>query len=120
MAKQPQDKEKFRPDTSAIDRELDNALGGLSLDELYASKEQDNAEHQKPQHGAKGPRRGRIISVNKDDVMVDFGGKSQGVAPMESFETEPKVGDEMEFEVERYDPSEGLLILAAKGRRRRM
>ncbi len=115
MSKQPQEKEKFRPDTSAIDRELENALAGMSLDDLYANKEQENSEHQKSQHGAKGPRRGKVISVNKDDVMVDFGGKSQGVAPMESFETEPKVGDEMEFEVERYDPSEGLLILARKG-----
>lgn len=110
MAKSSEDyKEKFRPDMSALDREIENALGGMSIEDLYDKGDQ------KPSESRGKARKGRIISINKDDVMVDFGGKSQGVAPMESFETEPKVGDEMEFEVERYDASEGLLILARKG-----
>ncbi len=41
--------------------------------------------------------------------------KSQGIAKLSLFEKEPKVGDEMEFNVERYDASEGLLILGQKG-----
>ncbi len=48
-------------------------------------------------------------------MFVDFGGKSQGIAKLSLFEKEPKVGDEMEFNVERYDASEGLLILGQKG-----
>ena len=51
----------------------------------------------------------------KDEVFVDFGGKSQGVAVLSQFEDEPKVGQELEFFVERYDPAEGLLILNKKG-----
>src|SRR5437867_1363977 len=104
-------KEKFRPTDSNLDREVDEALEGISLDELYA----------KPQATApateKGARRGRIISIDakEDEVFVDFGGKSQGIAAFSQFETEPKVGDEMEFHVERYDPAEGLLILTRKG-----
>jgi small subunit ribosomal protein S1 len=104
-------KEKFRPDTSSLDREVEAALGGMSLDDLYGA----SAPPEQGDSHAKGARRGRIISVDKDDVMVDFGGKSQGIAPMEQFETEPKVGEEMEFNVERYDASEGLLILGRKG-----
>src|SRR6185436_7026846 len=96
-----------------------NALGGMSLDDLYGSSEaQKQAERGQGAPGesyAKGMRKGRVISVTPDDVMVDFGGKSQGIAPMEQFETEPVVGQEMEFNVERYDPREGLLILARKG-----
>jgi small subunit ribosomal protein S1 len=65
--------------------------------------------------GNKGIRRGRVTQVTKDDVFVDFGGKSQGVVPMQSFETEPKVGDEMEFVVDRYDEREGLLLLMPRG-----
>ena len=115
MAKQqqPEDyKEKFRPDTSALDRELENALGGISLDDLYAAgqKEPDAGDNR-----AKGTRKGRIISVTPDDAMVDFGGKSQGICPLEQFETEPVVGQEMEFDVEKYDAREGLLILKRKG-----
>src|SRR5687768_9321529 len=111
MAEHPDDfKEKFRPDTSALDRELEKAMGGLSIDDLYAATAEQATESR-----AKGTRKGRIVSVDKDDVIVDFGGKSQGVAPMETFETEPKVGDEMEFDVEKYDAREGLLILKRKG-----
>lgn len=111
MAKQSDaEKEKFRPDTSALDREVEAALGGMSLDDLYGA-----ATPQQNESRSKGPRKGRIISVNPDEVMVDFGGKSQGVAPMEQFDTEPVVGQEMEFDVEKYDAREGLLILKRKG-----
>ena len=110
MAKQSDEKEKFRPDMSALDREIESALGGMSIDDLYTQSNKQAGESR-----AKGPRKGKVVAVDKDDVMVDFGGKSQGVAPMEQFETEPKVGDEMEFEVERYDAREGLLILNRKG-----
>ena len=106
-------KEKFRP-TDKLDEEVDNALGDLSLESLYGfDKPQDKPREQMP----KGLRRGRIISIDakKDEVFVDFGGKSQGIAVLSQFEEEPKVGQELEFHVERYDPSEGLLILARKG-----
>lgn len=106
-------KEKFRPDDSKLNQEIEAALDGVSMDALYGfDKPQEQAQAER-----KGPRKGRIISVDpkKDEVFVDFGGKSQGVAPFSQFETEPKVGDEMEFSVERYDAREGLLILNKKG-----
>ena len=112
MAKQPEDyKEKFRPETAALDKEIESALGDLSIDDLYGSAEKQDFGDSR----AKGTRKGRIVAVNPDDVLVDFGGKSQGVAPMEQFDVEPKVGDEMEFDVEKYDAREGLLILKKKG-----
>jgi small subunit ribosomal protein S1 len=114
MAKKSDEtKEKFRPDTSALDRELEAALGGMSIDDLYQAGQK--APDAPGDNRAKGTRKGRIISVTPDDVMVDFGGKSQGIVAMEQFETEPKVGDEMEFDVEKYDAREGLLILKRKG-----
>src|SRR5207302_7760029 len=98
--------------TSALDRELESALGGVNLDDLYGAG-------QKPQepgdNRAKGSRKGKIISVTPDDAMIDFGGKSQGICPLEQFETEPHVGDELQFDVEKYDAREGLLILKRKG-----
>src|SRR5262245_34317928 len=106
-------KQKFRP-ADNVDREVEAALEGISLDDLYGS-----AQSAKPQAppGESGARRGRVISVDakKDEVFVDFGGKSQGVAAFSQFDKEPKVGDEMEFHVERYDSAEGLLILTRKG-----
>jgi small subunit ribosomal protein S1 len=102
-------KAKFRPDESALDKEIDAALAGVPLDDLYAK---DRAA---PAAAAHGARRGKIISISKDDVFVDFGGKSQGIASVLQFEAEPKVGEEYEFHVERYDQSEGVLVLTRKG-----
>jgi small subunit ribosomal protein S1 len=107
-------KQKYRP-TDKLDEEVENALGDVSLDKLYGF---DKPQESKPsREQPKGPKRGKIISVDakKDEVFVDFGGKSQGVAAYSQFESEPKVGDEMDFHVERYDPAEGLLILNKKG-----
>ena len=110
-------KEKFRPPVEEkLDREIAAALEGVSLDELYGGGGQESQEQQ-AQTVRKGLRKGRVISIDaKDDaVFVDFGGKSQGVAPLSQFEEEPTVGQEIEFNVERYDPREGLLILNKKG-----
>src|SRR5207253_2105005 len=85
---------------------------GISLDELYAKPQAATTAATEA-----GARHGKIISIDpkKDEVFVDFGGKSQGMAAFSQFEKEPKVGDEMDFHVERYDPAEGLLILTRKG-----
>jgi small subunit ribosomal protein S1 len=114
MSTKDEFKQKFRPDQTKLDAEIDAALDGVSLDSLYGF---DKPEPQQAETVRKGPRKGRVISVDpkKDEVFVDFGGKSQGVAPFSQFETEPKVGDEIEFNVERYDAREGLLILNRKG-----
>jgi small subunit ribosomal protein S1 len=121
-------KEKFRPTDTALEQEVDAALAGMSVEELYAfNKPQPVAPATtegaaRPSGAAggvapgyKGPRRGKIVALNKDDVFVDLGGKSQGICPLIQFEEEPKVGDEIDFIVERYDEREGLLILTRKG-----
>lgn len=102
-------KEKFRPDADAkLDAQIDAALEGVSMDALYGFDKPRSA-------GESGIRRGRIVSIEKDDVFVDLGGKSQGIVPAAQFEEPPVVGQEMEFNVERYDPAEGLLILSRQG-----
>lgn len=108
-------KEKFRA-ADQFDSSVDAELGDLSLDALYGFDKPQPPAGNKPVDN-KGPRRGRIMTVDakNDEVFVDFGGKSQGVAAYSQFDTEPKVGDEMEFHVERYDAAEGLLILNRKG-----
>ncbi len=128
-------KEKYRPVDSALEKEVDAALGGVSMEALYAFDKPKPAPaggvtgqggqsgHPGAVGGAsggvapgyKGPRRGKIVSISKDDVFVDLGGKSQGIAALIQFEEEPKVGDEIDFIVERYDEREGLLILTRKG-----
>lgn len=112
-------KQKFRPDQTALDAEIDAALSGVAMDDLYGfNKPQASPHAASPGHiPQKGFRRGKIVNLSKDDAFVDFGGKSQGVVSLVQFlNTEPpKVGDEFEFHVERYDEREGLLILTRKG-----
>ncbi len=103
-------KQNFRPDDVALDKQVDAALAEVSMEELYG--------FDKPQvslASTTGLRKGRVVSISKDDVFVDFGGKSQGIASLLQFEEPPKVGDEIDFNVERYDKSEGLLILTKRG-----
>jgi small subunit ribosomal protein S1 len=110
-------KEKFRADADpALDRELDAALAGVSMDELYAfdKPKTQAAEGTAPEPGGKGVRRGKVVSVGKDEVFVDLGGKSQGVVSLLQFD-DVKVGDEFDFVVEKYDPREGILMLNRKG-----
>jgi len=51
---------------------------------------------------------GIVVRVDKDDVFIDFGSKSEGVAPTEEFfgksgELEVEIGDEVEVMLENYD-----------------
>src|SRR5689334_13945643 len=98
MSTKDESKQKFRPDDDKLNKEIDDALSGVSLDDLYGF---DKPQAPADPAGTKGARKGRIISIDpqKDEVFVDFGGKSQGVATFSQFETEPKVGDEVEFTV---------------------
>ena len=97
----------------ALQRELDEALGGQSIEELVEAE-----QAAKPAAGQAGPtRRGTVIAIQGDDIFVDMGGKSQGLLPAEQFEEEPlpAVGDSVEVTIEGYDGREGLLLLSRKG-----
>jgi small subunit ribosomal protein S1 len=113
-------KERFRPPQTALDQEIEQALDGVSLDQLYSANKApgEAAGTGTGEAEGKGARRGRVISIGNDDVIVDLGEKSQGMAPLSQFleEGEPvKIGDEFEFVVDRFDQREGMLVLSRKG-----
>ena len=111
-------KEKFRIDADPeLDKQVDAALEGLSLNQLMDTdkpKESAPLGSESGQHGGTNVRRGKVVSVGKDDVFIDFGGKSQGICSLLQF-TEVKIGDEFDFNVEKYDEREGVLVLNRKG-----
>ena len=59
---------------------------------------------------------GKIISINKREVVVNIGYKSDGVIPMSEFRYNPElaVGDEIEVFIESQEDSHGQLVLSHK------
>lgn len=62
---------------------------------------------------------GTIISMNKREVVVNIGFKSDGIIPMSEFRYNPdlKVGDQVEVYIESQEDKKGQLILSHKAAR---
>ncbi|MBQ0127653.1 MAG: 30S ribosomal protein S1 [Bacteroidales bacterium] len=57
---------------------------------------------------------GEVVSVNKREVVVTIGGKSEGAIPVSEFRYDPdlKVGDKVEVFVENAEDKKGQLVLS--------
>jgi small subunit ribosomal protein S1 len=63
--------------------------------------------------------KGKVVRVDKDDVFIDFGFKSEGVAPINEFygkngEPEVSIGDEVDVILEKWVDDSGLPKLSKK------
>ena len=63
--------------------------------------------------------KGKVVRIDKDDVFVDFGFKSEGVAPINEFcgkngEAEVRIGDEVDVLLEKWVDDSGLPKLSKK------
>ncbi len=58
--------------------------------------------------------KGRVLSVDDKDVLVDIGFKSEGIIPMSEFPDPSaiKVGDEIEVYLEKMENQDGLVVLS--------
>src|SRR5262245_20137526 len=101
-----------------IEDDLAQAMAGFETEieqESEAAKKLAMEAAQAPK-GAGGRKKGRIISIHGQDVFIDVpGGRSQGFMPITQFDKPPKVGDEVEFNVEGYDAANGVLRLTREG-----
>jgi small subunit ribosomal protein S1 len=92
----------------------ENDLGDLSLDDAYAQSMVDVADGQLVT--------GTIVKVDRDEVLLDIGYKSEGVIPSRELsirnEVDPgevvSVGDEIEALVLQKEDKEGRLVLSKK------
>src|SRR5262249_54209629 len=94
-----------------IERELQEALGGMSEAEMFGAP----ARRPAAPAGEKGKLKGKAGRVHGQDVFVDVpGGRSQGVLSLMQFpEGPPTIGQEVEVTIERVE--DDLLILSRKG-----
>ncbi len=106
---------RLRDLDAQIERELQEAMGGLSEKELYGELSQ--AERKVPAGPDQGRKMAKVLSIHGADVFLDVpGGRSQGVLPVLQFpEGPPAVGTEVEVSIEGYDHANGLLLLSRKG-----
>ncbi len=88
-------------------------------DESFARMEAEMAENKTPDRG--DVIKGTIIQVLDDEVMVDVGGKSEGVVPLRELSLTPvdsakefvQVGDEIEVMILKWD-DDGTILLSKK------
>ena len=95
-----------------LQAEIEAALGDVNLEDMF-----EMAERPKPSATGDRPRAktGLIVGIHREDVLVEFGPKSQGVCPKADFDDPPTVGERYEFMVTRFDKKEGLLLLSRRG-----
>ncbi len=100
-----------------IERELEEAMGGLSAKDLLGERMQHAPRAPAGAAPPGGKKKGKVIKVHGPDVFVEVpGGRSQGLLPILQFpEGPPVVGTEVDVEIEGYDEANGLLILRRKG-----
>jgi small subunit ribosomal protein S1 len=101
-----------------IESELAEAMSGFETEIAHdadAAEQRAKLAKETPREPG-GRKKGRVISVNGNDVFIDVpGGRSQGYMPITQFDIAPKVGDEVEFAVEGYDGANGVLKLTKQG-----
>jgi small subunit ribosomal protein S1 len=98
-----------------IEAELAQAMAGFDVTATVAQAE---TKQRPTAPGAPKARKvGVVVGVHGKDVFVEVpGGRSQGVLPIQQFEGRvPAVGESVEFDIERYDAANGLLVLTREG-----
>lgn len=62
-------------------------------------------------------RKGLVVSIGPTDVFLEFGPKSLGVAPKSGWPEDqlPKVGEEIEVVVEKFEPNEQIYVCSKPG-----
>lgn len=94
------------PLSAELEAELQEALGGLSLDEIVTGKTAPAAAAGRLENETR--IRGQIIEIHGDNIFVSLAGKNQGVASVRSFETPPNIGDMLEVIVTGFNAEDDL------------
>ncbi len=110
--------------TAELDAQT-NAEIEAAMSELVEAGGADEGSGQSSKGTIRGPRvvrggrehrTGKVVSVGASDVFIEFGPKELGVVDITQFkEDKPKVGDDLEVAVQRYDSAESLYICALPG-----
>jgi small subunit ribosomal protein S1 len=102
-----------QPLSAELEAELDQALGGMSMDQWMAggqvSADQGAGLELESRH------RGRVVGIRRDDVFLELGGREQGCLPLHQLAQPPALGDMIEVVVRRFHAEDGLYELGLPG-----
>jgi small subunit ribosomal protein S1 len=98
--------------SAELEREYAEMLGDAALDDLMAGAK--DVSSQEPLE-LESKQQGRVISIRRDDVFVELGGREQGILPLHQFPKPPEVGMTIEVIVARFNREDGLYELALPG-----
>ena len=96
-----------------LEQEINAALGDESLEDLIGAAEPGRPAQAEAE--ADRARTGTIVAIHREEVLVEFTAKDQGICSLEQFKQPPAVGERREFMIVSRIPGEGLLRLALPG-----
>ena len=90
-----------------LEQELADALGGESLETII---EGTTGIPSGADLASETKITGTVLSIHREDIFVDLGGRNQGVLPLKQFEktTPPEVGAQVEVMVARFNSEQGF------------
>jgi small subunit ribosomal protein S1 len=99
----------------AEDQDQDNGQVDQTIPESYENLLDDYSHFAPP--AADEVLQGTILSITAKDVIIDFGYKSEGIVPIEQFQTPAGeltavVGDVVDVMIEHGEPPEGYVLLS--------
>lgn len=92
-----------------LNQEMEEALGGMSVDELIESEAGVKAAPKQLEPETR--YNSRVVRVHRDNVFVEIAGHNLGVVPLKNFDNPPEVGTILEVTVNRFNADEGFYEL---------
>jgi small subunit ribosomal protein S1 len=97
-----------------LEKELEEALGGMSLDDVIAGKTSNSPTAKELEPEARIT--GKVLSIHRDNLFVEITGQHQGVLSLRLFETPPEIGSTLELVVHKFNADDGLYELTIPGK----
>jgi len=91
-----------------LEKELEAALGGESLDDIIDSSTTAAATGDELPPDTKIT--GTVAKIHREDIFIELGGRNQGLLPLKQFEKTdpPEVGSSIEVTIARFNAEQGL------------
>ncbi len=98
--------------TSDLQKEIDEALSGVSIDDLLTGKA-GPTKGTEPQPDERYDA--TVVKLHGDDVFFSLPGNYEGIAALKQFTEAPQLGAQLPVIVRRFNPEDGLYELSVPG-----